>query len=97
MQFLGYQRLIFSLIFLFLNKKLGNIGYDTKKNGEDILSRRRQLLSTIWIKFVLVAPRYLEFCLGVKKSAFELSKVPDLPKYVKKRQKLLYYFGNLES
>ena len=67
---------------------MGNIGYDTKKNGEDILSRRRQLLSTIWIKFVLVAPRYLEFCLGVKKFAFELPKVPDLPKYIKKRQKI---------
>ena len=57
---------------------MGNIGYDTKKNGEDILSRQRQLLSTIWMKFVPVAPRYLEFRFGVKKFAFELAKVPDL-------------------
>ena len=52
-------------------------------------------MSTSWIKF---APRYLEFCLGVKKFAFELPKVPpDLAKYVKKHQKLLYCFDNLES
>ena len=76
---------------------MGNIGYDTKKNGEDILSRRRQLLSTIWMKFVPAAPRYLEFRFGVKKFALGLPKVPDLAKYVKKRQKLLYCFGNLES
>ena len=43
-----------------------NIGYDTKKNGEDILSCQRQLLSMIWMKFVPVAPRYLGFCLVVK-------------------------------
>ena len=75
---------------------MGNVGYDTKNNGEDILSRRRQLLNTIWMKFVPVAPRYLGFCVRVKKFAFELPKVPDLAKYVKKRQKLLYYFDNLE-
>ena len=75
---------------------MGNIGYDTKKNGEDILSRQGQLLSTIWMKFIPVAPRYLEFRLGVKKFAFELPEVPDLAKYVRKRQKLLYFFGNLE-
>ena len=49
------------------------------------------------MKFVPVAPRYLEFRLGVKRFAFELTKVPDLAKYVKKRQKLLYCFDNLES
>ena len=49
------------------------------------------------MKFVPVAPRYLEFRSGGKKFAFEFRKVPDLTKYVKKRQKLLYYFGNLES
>ena len=74
-----------------------NIGYDTKKKGEDISSHRRQLLGTIWMKFVPVAPRHLEFRLGVKRFAFELTKVPDLAKYVKKRQKLLYCFDNLES
>ena len=51
------------------------------EKGEDILSCRRRLLSTIWMKFVPVAPRYLEFCLGGKK----------------KRQKLFYCFGNLKS
>ena len=35
--------------------------------------------------------------LGGKKFAFKLPKVPDLAKYVKKRQKLFYYFGNLKS
>ena len=76
---------------------MGNIEYDTKKKGEDILSRRRRLLSTIWMKFVPVAPRYPEFRLGGKKFAFKLPKVPDLAKYVKKRQKLFYCFGNLKS
>ena len=76
---------------------MGKIGHDTKKNSEDILSRRRQLLSMIWMKFVPVAPRYLEFRSGVKKFALELPKVPELEKYVKERQKLLYCFGNLES
>ena len=71
-------------MILFLYEKLGNIEYDTKKNGEDILSRRRRLLSTIWMKYVPVAPRYQEFRLGVKKFAFELPKVPDMAKYVKK-------------
>ena len=45
------------------------------------------------MKFVPVVLRYLEFCLGDKK----LPKVPDLAKYVKKLQKLLYCSGNLES
>ena len=86
------------MIFLFLYKKLGNIGYETKKKGEDILSRWRRLLSTIWMKFVPVAPRYLEFRLmGGKKFTFKLPKVPDLAKCLKKRQKLFYYFGNLKS
>ena len=71
--------------------------YDTKKKGEDILSRRRRLLSTIWMKFVPVAPRYLEFRLGGKKFAFKLPKVPDLAKYVKKRQKIFHCFSNLKS
>ena len=78
----------FIWFFLFLYEKLGNIEYDTKKKGEDILSRQRRLLSTIWMKFVPVAPRYLEFRLGGKKFAFKLPKVPDLAKYVKKRQKI---------
>ena len=34
---------------------------------------------------------------GGKKFAFELPKVPDLAKYVKKSQKLLHCFGNLKS
>ena len=77
---------------------MGNIGYDTKKNSEGILGRWRQLLSAIWTKFVPVAPKYLEFRFGVKKFALELPKVPDLAKYVKKkRQKMLYCFGNLDS
>ena len=76
---------------------MGNIGYDTKKNREDILRRQRQLLSTIWMQFVPVAPTYLEFCLGVKNVAFELPKAPELTKCVKKPQKLLYCFGILES
>ena len=76
---------------------MGNIGYDTMEKSEDILSCRRRLLSTIWMKFVPVAPRYLEFCLGGKKCTFKLPKVPDLAKYVKKRQKLFYCFGNLKS
>ena len=76
---------------------MGNIEYDTKKKGEDILSRQRRLLSTIWMKFVPVAPRYPEFRLGGKKFAFKLPKVPDLAKYVKKRQKLFYCFSNMKS
>ena len=49
------------------------------------------------MKFVPVAPRYLEFRFGVKKFVLELPEVPDLTKYVKKRQKLLSCFGNQES
>ena len=67
------------------------------EKSEDILSCRRRLLSTIWMKFVPVAPRYLEFRFGVKKFVLELPEVPDLTKYVKKRQKLLSCFGNQES
>ena len=56
----------FIWFFLFLYKKLGNIGYDTKKKGKDILSRQRRLLGTIWMKCLPVVPRYLVFRLGVK-------------------------------
>ena len=66
---------------------------DTKENGEYIESRWKRLLSPIWMKFVPFVLRYLEFCLGGK----NLPKVPDLAKYVKKLQKLLYCSGNLES
>ena len=64
------------------------------KQGEDILSRQRRLLSTISMKCVPVAPRYLEFRLEGQKCAFKLPKVPDLAEYVKKRQKLFYCFGD---
>ena len=78
----------FIWFFLFLYKKLGNIGYDTKKNSEDILSRRRQC----WVRFgwnlYQLLPDIWNFVWGGKKCAFKLPKVPDLAKYVKKRQKI---------
>ena len=92
--FWGYQRLIFSFDFFFLFKKLCIIRYDTMKNAEDIFSRRRHLLSTLWMKFVTVAPRYLEFRLGGRKITFDLTKVPDLAKYVKNANNCIFASAN---
>ena len=90
LHFFGYQCLILSFDFFFPVKKQGNIGYDTKKNGDAVLSRLRRLLSTIWMKFVPVAPRYLEFCLGVKNLFLNCPKYLTLPNMVKIRQKLIF-------
>ena len=84
----------FHLIFFFLFKKLRNIRYDTKRNAEDNLRRLGHLLSTFWVKFVLVAPRYLEFRLRGKIIAFELHKVPDLAKYVKNANNCFFASAN---
>ena len=64
LHFLGISAVNFFISFFSLFKKLCVIRYDTKKNAEDIFSRRRHLLSTLWMKFVAVAPIYLEFRLG---------------------------------
>ena len=90
LHFFGYQCLILSFDFFFLVKKQGNIGYDTKKNGDAVLSRLRRLLSTIWMKFVPVAPRCLEFCLGVKNLLLNCPKYLTLPNMVKIRQKQIF-------
>ena len=66
------------------------MGYDTKDNGEVVLSRRRRLLSTIWMKSVLVAPAGFEFLIS-----FEFPKIPDLAKYVEKVPKIALFFSIL--
>ena len=66
------------------------MGYDTKNNGEAVLSRRRRLLSTIWMKSVLVAPAGFEFLIS-----FEFPKIPDLAKYVEKVPKIALFFSIL--
>ena len=63
------------------------MGYDTKNNGEAVLSRRRRLLSTIWMKSVLVASAGFEFLIS-----FEFPKIPDLAKYVEKVPKIVFFF-----
>ena len=97
LHFFGYQCLILSFDFFFLVKKQGNIGYDTKKNGDAVVSRLRRLLSTIWMKFVPVAPRCLEFCLGVKNLLLNCPKYLTLPNMVKIHQNRFFCCGNIES